>query len=104
MEGIMAFWENRSLSDDGVIEFVQQLIRGEHLDGSAASIAQQFVDPNARPLTDNQEFRLKVGIAENGQDRCSDPECRAFLDWDEMYEAVHGVDGDGLCAQCRDTQ
>jgi hypothetical protein len=99
----MAFWDARTLKDEGVREFVQQLISGDYLeDGAEMGIASQFLDPAGKPLTERQHAVLTRAIERNGVDRCH--QCGSLIQWDEMYEARHGLDEDELCDECRGEQ
>lgn len=82
--------------DDGFTEFVEQIVRNDHLDGAAKGIALQVIDRGIDSLSSAQlaVFERHV-MDEFHYESCE--RCSNSIPWSEQYDAYHNG---GFCSYC----
>jgi len=87
----------RHIDDDGFNDFLQQLIKGEHLDGAALGITKKVIDTGEQSLSPQQTYVFKTYVL----DEFITPECKGCglddIPWCEMY---HAYDNGHVCNLC----
>lgn len=88
--------KNKQLEDDGLSDFVQQLIDGGHLEDAALGVAKLFVSQGIDALSEKQNYVFQKYIIEAHTTQTCE-RCGNSIPWVEMYEAI---DNGGLCSWC----
>ena len=88
--------KNSQLEDDGLHDFVQQLINGDHLEDATLGVAKLFVSRGMDALSEKQSYVFQKHVIEAHTIQTCE-RCGNSIPWVEMYEAM---DNGGLCSWC----
>jgi hypothetical protein len=98
-EDTMKNWEHR-IREDSFLEFVQELVEWNEIDGAALGIAKQVVAQGIGSLSDKQLWVFKTYVLDaQTVDRCE--RCAHEIPWHEMARARRNG---GYCDYCEHMQ
>ena len=82
--------------DDGLSEFLSELLEGDFLDGAAAGITRQVLDRGLDSLTEKQKFVFDRDVMQPfGNKPCEI--CQSEI---PMSEKAHALENGGMCNYC----
>ncbi|WP_207215837.1 hypothetical protein [Pseudolysobacter antarcticus] len=82
--------------NDGLAEFLIELLEGEHLDGAAAGITRRVIDRGLESLTDKQKFVFERDVMTT----FGNATCDACENEIPMSEKAHALQNGGMCNYC----
>lgn len=85
--------------NDDLMDFVQELIDGEELTGTALGVAKAAVGNGVESLTPKQRYVFEHEVLKpHITQECE--VCGTKISWSDMYFA----EADGLCSTCREAE
>ena len=92
----MGMVKEQMLKDDGLSDFLREILDGGHLEGAAEGITKKVIADGEDSLSDKQRYVFKSHVLDEFvTDECI--RCGSDIPWSEMYEAY---DNGGMCGWC----